>query len=120
MPHLGASSEESEENCAMMAAQEVSDYLLQGNVKNSVNLPDLTMEWQTDYRLCILYRNECDCLAKATALLQEQGVSVQQVASRDRGSYGYLLADCKQEIPAALTEVVAGWDCVLRVRSLRR
>ena len=115
IPHLGASSEESEENCAMMAAEEISDYLLRGNIRNSVNLPNLTMDWGTDARVAVLYQADEAMGNKVTAALG----NVQAFATATRGAYGYLLADVSSADDKAVA-ALSSLEGVLRVRLLKK
>ncbi len=115
IPHLGASSEESEENCAMMAADELREYLESGNIVNSVNLPNLTAEWNTACRLCVIYRADAEMLQKVSARL----TGVSGIVCKERGAYGYLIADVdgvENEVRAALETL----DQVVRVRVLKK
>lgn len=115
IPHLGASSEESEENCAVMAADEIRDYLENGNIVHSVNLPDLSCDWTTSTRICVLYRVEEGMLAKLTAAVGNPAA----LCTKEKGSYGYFMANLEQADDALATslQTVPG---VLRVRLLRR
>lgn len=104
IPHLGASTPESEDNCAVMAAQQVQEYLLQGNIVNSVNLPNLRMERGGTYRTVVI--------AKADADLPLRGKSV---AEKTRGGYKVILADDDTPCDAAALRALPG---VIRVRTL--
>lgn len=122
IPHLGASSEESEENCAVMAAVQVQDYLDNGNIVNSVNMPTLSMDWSAPTRLSVLCSasGDPDPVTAITARLAEAGITPVSTASKIRGHYAYLLADVEQDIPAGLLEDLSAMSCVLRTRVLTR
>lgn len=124
IPHLGASSEESEENCAIMAAIQVQDYLDNGNIVNSVNMPALSMSWSAPYRLCVLCSICADCdpdpLSTINARLSAAGITPVSMASKAKGDYAYMLLDTSQEIPADFIAELSALDCVLRVRVLTR
>ena len=124
IPHLGASSEESEENCAIMAAVQIQDYLENGNIVNSVNMPALSMSWSAPTRLCVLCSICADCdpdpLATITARLSAAGITPVSLASKVRGDYAYLLLDVSQEIPSDFIAGLSALDCVLRIRILTR
>jgi len=92
-PHLGASSPESEENCAVMAAQELRDYLENGNIKNSVNFPNVEMERTGVQRLCVIHRNIPAMLANITRQLSEDGVNVPNMTNKSKGDYAYTIVD---------------------------
>ena len=93
MPHLGASTPESEQNCAVMAADELKDYLETGNVRNSVNLPAVSMTPSGVMRLCILHKNVPGMLANITTLFGRDGVNVENLSNKSRGDYAYTIVD---------------------------
>ena len=93
IPHLGASSPESEENCAVMAAQELRDCLENGNIKNSVNFPNVEMERTGVQRLCVIHRNIPAMLANITRQLSEDGVNVPNMTNKSKGDYAYTIVD---------------------------
>ena len=93
IPHLGASSPESEENCAVMAAQELRDYLENGNIKNSVNFPNVEMERTGVQRLCVIHRNIPAMLANITRQLSEDGVNVPNMTNKSKGDYAHTIVD---------------------------
>jgi len=122
IPHLGASSEESEENCAMMAAIQVQDYLDNGNIVNSVNMPALSMDWSATTRLALLCNTRSACTtdpaSAITGRLSAAGITPVAMASKVRGDYAYMLLDVNEAIPADLIADLKAIDCVLRVRVL--
>ena len=93
IPNMGASSPESEENCAVMAAQELRDYLENGNIKNSVNFPNVEMERTGVQRLCVIHRNIPAMLANITRQLSEDGVNVPNMTNKSKGDYAYTIVD---------------------------
>lgn len=93
MPHLGASTPESEDNCAVMAADEIKDYLENGNIVNSVNFPNLKMPRVGDTRFCILHRNKPNVIATITNTIAAQGANIENMESKSRGEYGYMVID---------------------------
>jgi len=116
MPHLGASTPESEQNCAVMAAEELRDYLEHGNIKNSVNLPDVYLERSGVQRLCVLHKNIPDMLANITALLSKDGVNVENMSNKSRGDYAYTLVDLGTLVESDIIEDVKRLTNVIRVR----
>ena len=110
IPHLGASTPESEDNCAMMAAREIKDYLDNGNIVNSVNLPVLSMPWAAKTRVCVITKNADGAAVTA---------AVPAVASafQARGDYGYYILDTDAAVDAAAIAAIPG---VLRVRVLSK
>ena len=111
IPHLGASTPESEDNCAMMAARQVKDYLDNGNIVNSVNLPVLTMAWAAKNRVCVISKG-----ADAAAVLAAVP-GVVASASNTRGDYAYAIMDTEADVDAAAVSAVPG---VIRVRVLSK
>lgn len=93
MPHLGASTPESEDNCAVMAADQIKDYLENGNIKNSVNFPTVSMARSGDTRICVLHRNKPNVIATVTGAIAATGANVENMESKSRGDYGYMIID---------------------------
>ena len=118
IPHLGASTPESEENCAVMAAQELKDYLENGNIKNSVNLPTLVQEWSGVARLCIIHRNIPGAIANITGLLSRDGVNVENMTNKSKKDYAYTVVDLGSRIKDSVADEIRAMDGVLRVRLL--
>ena len=108
IPHLGASSPESEENCAVMAARELKDYLENGNIKNSVNFPNVEMERSGVQRLCIIHKNIPAMLANITRQLSEEGINVENMTNKSKGDYAYTMVDINAPAEeTALTDIRA-------------
>ena len=93
IPHLGASSPESEENCAVMAARQLKDYLENGNIRNSVNFPTVEMERSGVQRLCIIHKNIPAMLANITLQLSRDGINVENMTNKSKGDYAYTMVD---------------------------
>ncbi|MBR7015001.1 MAG: phosphoglycerate dehydrogenase [Lachnospiraceae bacterium] len=118
-PHLGASTEEAEDNCAVMAVKQLQDYLDNGNIKNSVNFPALNAgTCQTEARVAILHRNIPNMLSQITAFFGQNGLNIENLASKSRGSYEYTLLDISAPMPHDTVEKLKAIDGVLRVRRL--
>ncbi len=115
MPHLGASTPESEDNCAVMAADEVKDYLENGNIVNSVNYPALSMPRSTDTRICVLHYNKPNVIATITTTLAAQGANIENMESKSRGDYGYMVIDVNGSNPNAV-KATEDLEDVIRVR----
>ena len=118
MPHLGASTPESEQNCAVMAAEELWDYLENGNIKNSVNLPDVYLDRSGAQRLCVLHKNIPAMLASITALLSRDGVNVENLSNKSKGDYAYTLVDLGAKVEPAVLEELRTLPNVIRVRAI--
>lgn len=115
IPHLGASTPESEDNCASMAAQQLKDYLENGNIKNSVNLPALSMERSGAVRLGIIHRNIPSMLSQITQTLSAQKINIENMTNKSRGDYAYTVVDFDGDMPSALVDALQGIDGVIRV-----
>lgn len=119
MPHLGASTPESEQNCAAMAVDELMDYLENGNIRNSVNLPAVSMERSGVMRMCIIHKNIPAMLANITTLLSKDGVNVENLSNKSKGDYAYTMVDLGTEVDQAVIEDVRRLPNVIRVRVIR-
>ena len=118
MPHLGASTPESEQNCAAMAVDTLRDYLESGNIRSSVNLPEMTMDRSGVQRLCVLHKNVPGMLANITSLFGRDGVNVENLSNKSRGDYAYTMVDLGSKVGNNVIEDVRRTANVIRVRSL--
>ena len=116
MPHLGASTPESEQNCAVMAVDELKDYLENGNIRNSVNLPNVSLERSGVQRMCIIHKNIPAMLANITTLLSKDGVNVENLTNKSKGDYAYTLLDLGTKVDQSVIEDVTNLANVIRVR----
>ena len=116
MPHLGASTPESEQNCAAMAVDELMDYLENGNIKNSVNFPNVYMDRSGVMRMCIINRNIPAMLANITALLAKDHVNVENMTNKSRGDYAYTMVDLGAKVDENVIRDVEELPGVIRVR----
>ena len=116
IPHLGASTPESEDNCAVMAAQQLRDFLENGNIKNSVNFPNVEMERSGVQRLCIIHRNIPAMLANITAQLSGDGVNVENMTNKSRGDFAYTLVDVGSPVEESVIDDIRAIDGIIRVR----
>ena len=116
IPHLAASTMESEDNCAVMAVDELKDYLENGNVKNSVNFPNVVSERASGARICVLHKNIPNMLSRISSVLGEMDINIEFMHSKSRGEIGYALLDLASSVPAAVAENLRNIDGVLLVR----
>ncbi len=116
MPHLGASTPESEQNCAAMAVDQLKDYLENGNIRNSVNLPSVSLERSGVMRMCIIHRNVPAMLASITTLLSKDGVNVENLSNKSKGDYAYTMVDLGTCVDQTVIEDVRKLPNVIRVR----
>lgn len=117
IPHLGASTPESEDNCAMMAALELIDYIENGNIKNSVNYPDAEMN-ATGTKVCVMHKNVPDVISKLTSVLGDAGININNMVSKSKKDYAYTMldtADINDDIVAKL----AGVENVIKIRVIK-
>ena len=119
IPHLGASTPESEENCAIMAAQELREYLLTGNIRNSVNMPSVEMPRSGAARLGIIHRNIPKMISNISTLLSNEGANIENMTNKSRGDYAYTLIDLGQVISGETLSHVRALEGVLRLRIIK-
>lgn len=117
MPHLGASTPESEDNCAHMAAYELSEYLESGNIRNSVNLPNAEMPLNAAHRLTIIHKNVPNVLNQVTALFKDFNIS--DFMNRSKGDIAYTIVDTDADITEEIVNTVKGIEGVVRVRVVK-
>ena len=118
-PHLGASTAESEDNCAIMAVREIRDYLENGNIVHSVNFPDCSMgACTTAGRIGILHRNVKGMLSLYTTILGDAGINIDGMANKSKGDYAYALLDLDTSVPENVLEKLKNTEGVLKVRKI--
>ena len=98
IPHLGASTPESEDNCAVMAANELIDFLENGNIVNSVNMPKCVMERSTDVRICIVHKNIPNMISQISKYFADKNVNIENMINKSRGEYAYTIVDVDHEM----------------------
>ena len=118
LPHLGASTEEAEENCAVMVAEQLRDYLEHGNVFNTVNFPNVAMPRESTFRLAIANANVPNMLGQISTTLAAAGINIHNMLNKSRGEMAYTLVDTDSPTPAALLAQLAAIPGVLMVRYL--
>ena len=116
IPHLGASTPESEDNCASMAARELIDYIENGNIVNSVNLPEITMPRSGENRICVIHKNIPNMLTAITAIFAQDNVNIENLLNKSRGDYAYTMLDVGAADTSAVAEEIGAIDGVIRVR----
>ena len=120
IPHLGASTAEAEDNCAVMAVKEMRDYLENGNIANSVNYPACTLGPATKAgRIAICHGNEANVLGSFTSILGEAKINISAVANKSRGEIAYTLIDTDTPVPADIAAKLAANPAVVRVRVIK-
>ena len=116
IPHLGASTEESEDNCAVMAALELDNYLRYGNIKNSVNFPNVDMPMSTAVRVCVLHANVPAILSQITGVLSAEGINIENLTNKSKGNNAYTVLDISVKPDEATIAKLEGVSGIYRVR----
>ena len=116
IPHLGASTPESEENCAEMAAQELIDYLEDGNIKNSVNMPNVFMHRTGKVRVTVIHKNQPNMIATITDTISKDGVNIASFEDKNRGEIAYSIIDCDNAVSDRIANDINAIEGVIRVR----
>ena len=120
IPHLGASTEESEDNCARMAVKELRNYLENGNIKNSVNYPDCDMGMKGDNtRILLLHRNVPNMIGQFTKILANDNMNIADLTNKSKGKYAYTMIDVDSPVSDHVAEELSGVREVLRIRIIK-
>jgi D-3-phosphoglycerate dehydrogenase len=120
IPHLGASTEESEDNCAVMAVKELKDFLENGNIKNSVNYPAVSLGMcETEGRIGILHRNIKGRIGELSAMLAEAGINIAEFANKSKGNFAYSLIDVDAPVTDDVYEKLCKLEGVIKVRVIK-
>ncbi len=120
VPHLGASTPESEDNCANMAAKELIDFLENGNISNSVNMPACSMARSTEVRVCVIHRNVPNMLSVISSAFAAQNINIENMLNKSRNDYAYTIVDVCGTCPDDLDEKLCEIDGILRVRVISK
>ena len=118
LPHLGASTSEAEDNCALMIAKQVKEYLENGNIINSVNFPDAKMPRAGQERLAITHRNVPNMVRQITKAIAEEEANIVDMLNKSKGEFAYTLIDIEEEISNTVIENIKKVDGILKVRAL--
>jgi D-3-phosphoglycerate dehydrogenase len=118
LPHLGASTREAEENCAVMVADQVRDFLENGNIINSVNFPEVVMSRTEGYRVAIANSNVPNMVGQISTVMANAGLNIVDMINKSRGEIAYTMADVDKEIPRQVVDDIASIKGVLSVRVL--
>ncbi len=118
LPHLGASTREAEENCAVMVVDQLRDFLENGNVVNAVNFPNVSMARESAWRVAIANANVPNMLGQISTAMAHAGLNIHNMVNKSRGEMAYTLVDVDSPVPAATLQAIAAITGVLSVRSL--
>jgi D-3-phosphoglycerate dehydrogenase len=116
IPHLGASTPESEDNCAVMAAKELIDYIENGNITNSVNFPNISMQRSGDIRICVIHKNIPNMLTSITSAVAKDNVNIENLLNKSKGDLAYTMMDVQKCDVEAVKAHITSLDGVIRVR----
>ena len=118
LPHLGASTEEAEENCAVMVAEQLADYLENGNILNSVNFPNVSMARESNFRIAIANANVPNMVGQISSVLAAAGLNIHNMVNKSKGDMAYTLVDVDSAATAAVMQQLSAIAGVLAVRYL--
>ncbi|MGN0585849.1 MAG: phosphoglycerate dehydrogenase [Oscillospiraceae bacterium] len=118
IPHLGASTPESEDNCAMMAALELIDYIENGNIKNSVNYPDASMN-AAGTKICIMHKNVPAVISGLTTVLGDAGINIDNMLNKSKKDYAYTMIDVSGDVSDDVIGKIGALDSVIKVRVIK-
>ena len=118
LPHLGASTPESEDNCAVMAAEELIDYIENGNIKNSVNLPNASMN-AVGTKVCIIHKNVPTTIASITTAVGNEGLNIENMVNASKKDFAYTMLDIIGDVPPAVEGKINAVDGVIKVRVIK-
>lgn len=116
-PHLGASTPESEDNCAVMAAKELIDYIENGNIRNSVNLPNAEMS-AVGTKVCVIHKNVPAIISQLTTVLGDAGINIENMLNKSKKDYAYTIIDAVGDVTDEITSKLSAVDGVIRVRAI--
>ena len=119
IPHIGASTEEAEDNCAVMAAKQLIDYIENGNIVNSVNYPTCAMPRTTDYRLVILHKNTKNILAQITGTVGNEGINISNLTNQSKGDYAVTILDIDNAVSEQAIKHIAQVENIVKVRVIK-
>lgn len=118
LPHLGASTPESEDNCAIMAVRQLEDYLVNGNIKNSVNMPNISQEWSGIGRICLIHKNIPAMLTQITTILSNDNMNVENLTNKSRKDYACTIVDVNTRVTDKVADDLRSIPGMIRVRVL--
>lgn len=120
IPHLGASTPESEDNCAVMAVKELKGYLEQGTIINSVNFPECEMPWHATFRLTLIHKNIPAMIGKITSIIAEEGINISDMINKSKGEWAYTIIDTDTKVTDIKIKSIEALDDMIKVRVLSK
>jgi len=119
IPHLAASTEESEDNCAVMAVTQIIDFLENGNIRNSVNYPELIMPRTADTRLCVFHKNVSGTISAISSAISEFGINIEHFTNRSKGDYAYTICEINGEIPENILNNISSMNDIIKINVIK-
>ena len=119
IPHLGASTPEAEDNCAVMAVKQIMDFLENGNIVNSVNFPKVTMPRSTDIRITVIHENIPNMLSQVSNQLAKDGINIEGMINGSRNNVAYTMVDVTGDISESVVKDIEGIEGIIRVRVIK-
>lgn len=120
IPHLGASTPESEDNCAVMAVKELKGYLEKGTITNSVNFPECEMPWHATFRLTLIHKNIPAMIGKITSIIAEEGINISDMINKSKGEWAYTIIDTDTKVTDIKIKSIEALDDMIKVRVLSK
>jgi D-3-phosphoglycerate dehydrogenase len=120
IPHLGASTPEAEDNCAVMAVRQLMDFLETGAIRNSVNFPRCKLDQRAPFRLLVVNRNIPNMVGQITTILAAANINIDDLINHHRDDYAYNIIDTEQRIPAGVLDHIRTVDGIIRVRAIEK
>ena len=119
IPHLGASTEESEDNCAVMAANELIEYLNNGNITNSVNYPSVSLPYSGLPRICVMHKNVANMISRITSAVSKRGINIENMTNGSKGEFAYTMLEPVEPATEEIIKEIEALDGVIRVRNIQ-
>lgn len=119
LPHLGASTGEAEDNCAIMVAEQVKNYLESGNIVNSVNFPNVSMPRGTDHRLVVCNANVPNMVGQISTIMADAGLNINDMINQSRGDIAYTIVDVDSQIPDSVVQTIKSLDGIMIARAIQ-
>lgn len=120
IPHLGASTPESEDNCAVMAVKELKGYLEKGTITNSVNFPECEMPWHATFRLTLIHKNIPAMIGKIISIIAEEGINISDMINKSKGEWAYTIIDTDTKVTDIKIKSIEALDDMIKVRVLSK
>ncbi len=119
IPHLGASTEESEDNCAVMAANELIEFLNNGNIINSVNYPSVSLPYSGLPRVCVMHKNVANMISRITSAVSKRGINIENMTNGSKGEFAYTMLEIVEPATEEIVKEIESLDGVIRVRVIQ-